>query len=564
MHQAQATPRPSIYYRYQVHEPWLPPPQGARQHVPVLVVGAGPAGLVAALELARHGVPTVVLNSEQQVSQGSRAIVFTRRSLEILQQVGVAQRLMAHGLPWRFGNSFYRGQRVFRMEAPHDDDERFWPMLNIQQQFLEEFLLDACAASPLIELRWGNLLAGLSQDDHGVQARIDTPAGPYTLAADWLVAADGGRSTVRSLLDLKLDGAAYEGLFVIADIRIDLPFPTERRAYFDPPWNPGNTILMHKEPLGIWRIDYQLPRGESPQDALQPDSLKTRINAQLEMIGHGGTPWELDWSSVYSARTLTLPQYVHGRVLFTGDAAHLLPIFGVRGANTAFQDSQSLGWHLAYVVKGLAKPALLQNFSQERVGAAREIIEEAGKSTRFMTPPTPGFKLLRDAVLSLSLQHHFVRPLYHWRTSRPHEYSHSTLNALDDDNARFEAGPAHGAPPRNARLGDGSYLLDHLGGGLDLLHFTPAASVPAELQAAVAALRGRGVPLRLSAICRHAQPVAGAAQTLADTAGHCHRRYGVPDTGATYLLRPDQHICARWLQPGSAQVQAAVHRVLGA
>ena len=108
----------------------------------------------------------------------------------------------------------------------------------------------------------------------------------------------------------------------------------------------------------------------------------------------------MDWCRVYSARTLTLPSYVHGRVLFSGDAAHLLPIFGVRGANTAFQDGQSAGWHLAFVVKGLAGPRLLENFSTERVGAAREIIEEAGKSTRFMTPPTRGFRLLRDAVLS--------------------------------------------------------------------------------------------------------------------------------------------------------------------
>jgi len=561
MHQPSTQPRPSLYYRYQVHQPFLPSLHEKAQHAPVTIVGAGPAGLVTALELARYGVKSVVLNSELQVSQGSRAIVFTRRSLEILQQVGVAARITEQGLPWRHGNSYYRGQRVFRMEAPHDDDDRYFPMTNLQQQFVEEALLGACKAQPLIELRWGNLVVSVEQRDSAVVVGIDTPQGPYTLRADWLVAADGGRSAIRSMMDLKLEGASYEGVFVIADIRIELPLPTERLAFFDPEWNPGNAILMHREPLGIWRVDYQLPAGETPEEALRPESLKQRIDAQLAMIGYGGTPWQMDWSSVYSARTLTLPDYVHGRVVFTGDAAHLLPIFGVRGANTAFQDAQSLGWHLAMVVKGLAGPRLMANHSAERVAAAREIIDEAGKSTRFMTPPSRGFRLLRDAVLSLSLSQEFVRPLYHWRTSRPHEYTHSALNCVGDDDASFSAGPAHGAPPRNVRLANDDYLLDHLGGGFDLLYFTAEDAVPQPLQQAVAAARSRGVPLRVVAIGA-AQPVAGADLTLADASGHCRQRYGVMASGAAYLLRPDQHVCARWLMLDATRLQAALSTAL--
>ncbi|WP_298429160.1 FAD-dependent monooxygenase [Ottowia sp.] len=561
MHQPVGTPRPSIYYDYRVHAPWLPSAHGAQPRHPVVIAGAGPAGMVTALELARHGVPSVLLNSELQVSQGSRAIVFTRRSMEILQQVGVAGRMTASGLPWRFGNSIYQGQTVFRMEAPHDADDRFFPMLNLQQQYLEEYLLDACAASPLIELRWGNKVVGVQQQADHARLTVDTPEGEYALEAGWLVAADGGRSDIRTLLGLKLEGASYEGLFVIADIRIDLPLPTERLAFFDPVWNPGNTILMHREPHGIWRVDYQLPPGEKPEDALRPESLKARIDAQLAMIGFGGTPWEMDWSSVYSARTLTLPDYVSGRVIFTGDAAHLLPIFGVRGANTAFQDAQSLGWHLAFVLKGLAGERLLANHSAERVGAAREIIDEAGKSTRFMTPPTRGFRVLRDAVLSLSRTQAFVRPLYHWRTSRPHEYTHSVLNSPGDDNALFTAGPAHGAPPRNIRLGVGDYLLDHLGGGFDLLYFTDAAAMPQPLQDAIAQVRAQGVPLRVTAIGA-AAPVQGADQTLADADGHLRQRYGIGASGGAYLLRPDQHVCARWLTLDATRLQAAFRQAL--
>ena len=561
MHTPTTEARPSIYYTYEVFQPWLASQHPKQERKPVVIAGSGPAGMVTALELARHGVPSVVVTSELQFSQGSRAIVFTRRSMEILQQVGVADRMTEGGLPWLYGNSYYRGQRVFRMESVQDPDDRFYPMINVQQQYMEEYLHDACKANPLIDFRWGNKVAAVAQQDGYVDITIDTPEGEYQLEADWLVDATGGRSSIRDNMGLWMEGSSYEGFFVIADIKIDLPLPTERLAFFDPEWNPGNTILMHREPHGIWRLDYQLPPGETPEQALHVDSLTERINAQLAMIGHAGVPWEMDWCSVYSARTLTLADYVHGNVIFTGDAAHLLPIFGVRGANTGFQDAQSLGWHLAHVVKGLSSQQLLANYSAERVGAAREIIDEAGKSTRFMTPPSRGFRLLRDAVLSMSLTVDFVRPLYHWRTSRPHEYTHSMLNSVGDDNALFKAGPAHGAPPTNIRLAPNDFLLDHLGGGFDLIYFTTASAMPESLQQVVAGFRARGAQLRVIAVGA-AEPVAGADLTLADADGHLRQRYGVRADGGAYLLRPDQHVCARWVTLDAVRLQAALDTAL--
>ena len=567
MHQPHAEPRSSLYYRYKVHAPWRPP-SAVVPEMPVAIVGAGPIGLSLALDLARHGVRCVLLESELQVSEGSRAIVFTRRSMEILQQVGVDQAITAQGLPWRCGNSYYRGQRVFRMEAPHRDDDRFHPMINLQQQYLEEALVAEVARQPLVELRWGQQVTGLARDAaDGVVLQVDTPFGGYAQPAQWVVACDGARSALRQQLDLRMQGDAYEGRFVIADIRVDLPFPTERLAFFDPVWNPGNTVLMHREPQGIWRIDYQLPPGETAEEALAPASLKARIDAQLAMVGHAGVPWALDWSSVYSARAMTLPAYRQRRVLFAGDAAHLLPIFGVRGANTGWQDAHNLGWKLAAVAKGVAPEGLLDSYSHERVGAAREIIAEAGRSTRFMTPPSAGFRLVRDAVLALSLRSPFVGPLFHWRTSRPHDYLDSPLNALDDDDALFGTGPAKGCPLPNMRLGDEQYLLDHFGPRFWLVHLAPEGAVPTGLQRGAAACRAAGWPVEVVALRPDGQPVPGADLSLPDPAGRLAAAWAGARGTACYLVRPDQHVAGRWLQADAAGFEArladAVRRAVG-
>ncbi len=241
MHQPTATAHPSLYYDYQVH-PYVPPPerQGPGTRHRVVIVGAGPIGLATALDLARYGIASVVIESELQVVEGSRAIVFTRRSMEILQQVGVAASVTAKGLPWRHGNSFYRGQRVFRMEAPHPQDDRFGPLINLQQQYLEGFCVSQIEREPLIDLRWGNHVTGIvhNDGDHATLS-VDTPDGGYEIDSEWVIATDGARSGLRQQLGLKMQGDAYEGRFVIADIRIKLDLPTERLAFFDPVREPG-------------------------------------------------------------------------------------------------------------------------------------------------------------------------------------------------------------------------------------------------------------------------------------------------------------------------------------
>ena len=545
MHQPASEPRASLYHPYTVYPAYFPPDKAPRAE-PVTIVGGGPIGLVTSLLLARHGVRSVVLLAERQVSEGSRAIVFTRRSMEILHHAGVAERVMQKALPWTSGNSYYKGRQVFRMETPVDPEDSFPPLNNLQQNWLETFLVQAIQAQPLIELRWGNRLTAFRQDESGVKLDVDTPRGAYSYRSDWLIAADGARSTVRQQLGLGLEGNSYEGRFVIVDIRIDLDLPTERLAFFSPDWNPGNTILMHREPDNIWRFDYQLPTDVATETALQPENLAAAVNAQLEMMGYADKSWEMDWASVYSARALTLPDYVQQRVIFAGDAAHLLPIFGVRGANTGFQDAMDLAWKLAAVVRQRAQPALLQTYSADRVAAAREIIDEAGKSTRFMAPPTKGYRLLRDATLSLSLRHDFVRPLFHWRTSRAHAYRHSPLNCRQDDNALMPPSLENGAVFPNVRLDGKTWLYDTFDDAYQVIVVSTddRKAAPAALVAEIEQLRADGYAVSLRVLSSH--PQAGAAYPTHQVSRTVlERRYGV-DGRALYLVRPDHHTCGRW------------------
>ena len=564
MHRPEAQPRSSIFYDYKIH-PFRRPPEldGKRSAAPVVIVGAGPIGMLTAIELSRFGVGSVLLEQELQVSHGSRAIVLTRRSMEILQHAGVAAPFEAKGLQWSSGRSFFRGHQVYSMVMPHDDDDRFLPGLNIQQQYIEEYLVDAVERSSLIDLRWGSKVTAIAQDDAAVTLRVDTPEGDYDLVADWVVAADGGRSTIRRLMNLKMEGRSYSGNFVIADIKADIGLPTERLCFFEPDWNPGNNVLVHRQPDGIWRIDFRLPDGESSEDALRPDKLGERIDHVLGMLGRQ-VPWQIDWATVYSANTLTLPDYRAGRVLFTGDAAHLLPIFGVRGANTGFQDGGNLAWKLALVAKGEAPEALLDSYSAERVQAAREICDEGGKSTRFMTPPTAGYRLLRDAVLSLSLSEEFPKDLLHWRTSRAHTYAHSPLNSFAAEDAAFDGGMSCGDPLRNVRLGANDFLFDHLvGAGFLLLGFAGAGEPSGDLRATLeAAARASTKVVRVMI-----GPRANAADALADIVvadpdGRIARKYAAPD-GAAYLVRPDQHVCARWRHVTAAALEHALAVALG-
>ncbi len=532
----------SLYFDYpQFAARRVPELDGTVTRHPVLIVGAGPIGMTAALVLARYGIGSVLIDRKDTFNDGSRAICIARPSMHILERIGAVAPFVEKALGWRFGRSYYRGEQIFRLEMPQPPGEKYLPMYNLQQQYIEQFLHDAVAASDLIDMRWQSELSDIEPHNDGVSVGISSPAGDYRLNADYVLAADGGRSPIRSMLGLRLKGDNYEGRYVIADIRMDHDFPTERRAFFEPAGNPGGTVLIHKQPENIWRVDYQLREGESEADALKEENLRARVGAILADVGHT-KPWELEWWSVYSANTLCLDDYRHGRVIFIGDAAHIVPIFGVRGLNNGLADAENIGWKLALVLHGEADERLLDSYSPERRGATLDVFANASKSTRFMTPPTRGWRLAREAALSLSLKHEFPRGLANPRQMQPYTYSESPLTPYAGRDAEFAGGPPCGSVAPNAGLADGSYLLDRAGDGMTAILFCEGQ--PTREQAALLAQLGR-TDKRFVTVLITSRGPASDAKTIADSDGEIARLFAAAP-GTLYLLRPDLHIAGRW------------------
>ncbi|TQF84806.1 FAD-dependent oxidoreductase [Elioraea sp. Yellowstone] len=497
-------------------------------HHRVAIVGAGMVGLTVALDLARHGIATVLLDEDDTVSIGSRAICLAKRTLEIYDRLGLGQRLLDKGVTWQVGKVFHGTRLAYAFDLLPETGHRMPAFINLQQYYLEAWLVEACAATGLVDLRWRSRVAALERGEDHVRLTVETPEGAYALTAEWVLACDGARSTVRAALGLPFVGQVFRDRFLIADVVLkgELSFPSERWFWFDPPFHPGQSVLLHKQPDRMWRIDFQLGWQADPEEEKRPERVIPRIRAMLgEEID-----FDLEWVSVYTFRCRRLERFVHGRIVFLGDAAHQVSPFGARGGNGGVQDADNLAWKLAAVLRGEAPAALIDSYDAERIPAADENILHSTRSTDFITPKTEAARAYRDAVLCLARGHDFARRMVNsGRLSGPHRYAATPLSTLDRE--AWTAGPPPGAAAVDAPIPDG-WLLNRLGGRPVLLLFGAA---PDPALPGLAALR---------------LPVEGVAA----------ERYGARD-GAAYLIRPDQHVAARFAAPAPEALGEALARM---
>lgn len=508
---------------------------------PVVVVGGGPIGVATALDLGQQGIPVLVLDDHEGIGMGSRAICFAKRCLEVADRYGCGEPMLKKGVVWNVGKVFHKDDKVFEFNLLPETGHKYPAFINLQQPYFEKYMVDRLrelqAEDAPIEIRGKNRVDAVEVKDDHVVLDVMTPDGPYKVEADWLIACDGASSPLRNMLGYDFTGKVFQDSFLIADIRMkgDLKFPPERWFWFEPSHGQGASTLLHKQPDDVWRIDFQIGWHVDRKEEMKEENIRRRINAFL-----GDVDYEMVWSSIYTFQCKRMDSFRHGRVFFAGDAAHQVSPFGARGANSGMQDVDNLGWKLGLVIKGKAPERLLDTYSEERVYGADENILNSTRSTDFITPKSEISKIFRDAVLNLAGRTRFARPLVNsGRLSVPCVYDGLSLNGPDS----LPGGPARtrvGAPMVDAPVA-GKWLLGLLGGRFQLM--TIDADAPDTIDV-------DGIEVSRLALS------AGGNAELAD-------RYLGDAKAAVYLMRPDQHVAARWAHFDEQAVREAVNIATG-
>ncbi|MGH6750697.1 MAG: FAD-dependent oxidoreductase [Bradyrhizobium sp.] len=508
----------------------------------IVVVGAGPVGLSLAIDLAQRGQSVVLLDDADRIGEGSRAICFSKRSLEFWDRLGIGQRMVDKGVVWSVGKIFHGASQLYQFNLLPEEGHKRPAFINLQQFYAEAYLVDRVAQLPTVDLRWRNKVTALEQRNDHVLLTIETPDGPYRLHAAFVVACDGARSSLRQMVGAEFAGQVFEDQFLIADVKMTAAFPTERWFWFDPPFHAGRSALLHKQPDDIWRIDLQLHPDADPVVEKRPENVRPRI---ARMLGHD--KFEFEWISLYKFQCRRMDKFLHGRVMFAGDAAHQVSPFGARGANSGLEDAENIAWKLDRVLRGSSPEALLESYHIERSAAADENIRESTRSTDFMAPVTQQEVRLRKAVLSLARETEFGKRMVNGgRLSVPSTYD-TPLSTADRD--AWRGGPRPGASmpdaPIAAANGQPMFLTDAFikaGTQFTVLAFSNGAVIDAP----------EGVEtIRI-----------GDDGGLVDAKGFAGARYDA-EPGTAYLLRPDGYVAARFRHPTRPVLTAALQRATG-
>lgn len=533
---------------------------GAPQRRPLVVVGAGPVGLAAAIDARLQGIPVLLFDEDDSVSSGSRAVCYAKRALEILDRLGVGETIVNKGVGWNVGRTFVRKDEVYQFNLVPEPGHKRPGMINLQQYYLEEDLV-ARAQALDVDLRWKYKVISVQPLADGALLRVETPDGVFDIEADWLVVADGARSPIRRALGLDIEGRVFMDRFLIADVVMKADYPAERWFWFDPPFHPGQSVLLHKQSDNVWRIDFQLGWDADPEEEKKPENVMPRLKA---MLGDE-RPFELEWVSIYTFQCRRMKEFRHGRLLFVGDAAHQVSPFGARGANSGFQDTDDLIWKLKLVMDGKAPERLLDTYSRDRTFAADENLMNSTRSTDFITPKSRVSKTFRDATLALARQHAFARKLVNsGRLSVPSYLTASALNTPDSD--AFAGDMVPGAPMDDAPVllnGESGWLLDQVGNRFQLLCFVADAALPPTIASQLAELASWPIPVQPLLVCSGAgttlkrSAVDAELDLVLDEKGLAARRYDA-QPGTCYLIRPDQHVAARWRTLDVANIRAAL------
>ena len=532
-----------------------------RRHA-VVIVGGGITGLTLACALARQGVDAVLLDEDNTVGvkgASSRGICYTQKSLEIFQRLGVYEPIAAKGIQWSVGRTFAGNDEVYSFDLRQQSGYQLStqpPFINIQQFYIEAFLVDRIRALGHVALRWQHRVTDFEQNADCATLTLQTPAGSYRLQADHVIDATGSHSPFRQWCQAAVTKKAGDDRWCIADVRFSQRPPTERHTWIEAPFNENRAVWQHLMGDDVWRIDYQMAPDADPAEVSRESVVRERLERQFGK----DTEVEIVWVGPYAYRSECINQMRHGRVFFMGDSAKVVSPFGARGGNTGIADADNLAWKLAAVLRGRAAPQLLNSYHEERHEAARQNVLVTNRTARFLRPADGAERLFRTAALGLAREHMFARQLVNTgRMAVANPYSNSSACTY----AGHGRAPGAGLSVQNVAFqwADGSKgvvndLLLWAAGDLLVLVFGELSP------AAVARLRmlNAHTPVRsVQVLGLEGQPQA--PEHVRDPRGHlqgaCHV-FG----HAWALLRPDAYLAASG-EAVDGQLVSAIERALG-
>ena len=527
---------------------FVPPPEltdGQALRHPIVIVGGGITGLTLACSLSLHGVPCVLLDEDNTVGvkgASSRGICYTQKSLEIFAKLGIYERIAAKGIRWSIGRTFAGEDEVYAFDLSKQGDYNLSqqpPFINIQQFYIEGFLVERIVELNQTDLRWCSRVKAFEQLPDHARLQVETPAGSYWMEAAHVIDATGSSTPFHAWCGAAVQAKRGDDRWCIADVRFADRPPTERHTWIEAPFNDGRAVWQHLMADNVWRIDYQMAPNADSAYVSREDVVRERLARQFGR----DVAVEIVWVGPYGYRSQCVERMRIRSVFFIGDTAKVVSPFGARGGNTGVADADNLAWKLAALVKRLAPAALLDAYHAERHEAALENVQVTNRTARYLRATEGIERTFRSASIGLAKQYPFARHLVNTgRMAVANRYRRSPVCAAEGNGGRSVQNVGFAWADGSAgRLND---LLAWCDSRLLLLWF---GALPNRAQAARLAQLTCSAPVRcVQVLPTRTQGGLRARESVLDTQGHlraaCH--LPVPNGPAWALLRPDSYLAA--------------------
>lgn len=358
----------------------------------MVIVGAGPVGLMTANLLGTYGVEVIVLDQSEAIINYPRGVGMDDECLRAYQTVGLAQDVLPHTTPNQWLRFVTKKGRCFASVEPRTD-EFGWPRRNaFIQPLADQVLFNGTKRFPNVSVLFSHLLESFEESGDGVRVTATVAGRKTVISANLLIGCDGGRSTVRKLLGVDFDGKTESTQWLVVDMEED-PIGTPNAYLHCDPARPYVSICL---PHGIRRLEFMLMPGETEEEIVRPE----RFNALLAKVLEHPEKAKIMRRRVYTHHARLASTFRKGRVLLGGDAAHLMPVWQGQGYNSGIRDAVNMSWKIAAVLKGQAEPALLDTYDRERRPHARSMIDISTLAGKIFSPTNPVAAKMRDVGLS--------------------------------------------------------------------------------------------------------------------------------------------------------------------